>query len=453
MKIATWNVNSINARLPTALDVLKTIDADVVCLQELKCEDGKFPRGPIEDLGFNVETYGQKAYNGVALLSKHRFEDVSRGLPSLEGANDGDEQARYIEALIAAPEGPFRVGALYAPNGNPVNTDKFTYKLSWMARLTAHAKRLLAFEERFVLAGDYNIIPRDGDADDAKSWEGDALFMPEAKQAYRRLINLGLVDAFMQADGRAGQYTFWDYQAGAWRRNHGVRIDFVLCSPQAADGLEAVAIPQGSARNGKGQRPRADDRAIRSRAMKSAILRILGDFLSTIAFVVIYYTFHDVVIATGFAIALGIAQIIYLAVRKQPITAMQWMSLGLVVVLGGLTMWTANSTFIRFKASIAHFAIATVMSKRGWQLPYMPPIVRENVTDDVIIRWGYAWCGLVALMGLSNIAAAIYMNMDQWTLFIAGLGFAKLAIVAVQMVWIRAKVRSTIRAKMAAAAA
>ncbi|HVY02990.1 MAG TPA: exodeoxyribonuclease III [Caulobacterales bacterium] len=241
MKIATWNVNSINARLATALDVLKTIDADVVCLQELKCEDAKFPRGPIEELGYNIETHGQKTYNGVALLSKHRFEEVSRGLPFL-GPADGDEQARYIEAVIAAPGGPFRVGALYAPNGNPIGTDKFSYKLAWMERLTAHAKRLLTLEERFVLAGDYNIIPRDGDADDPKSWEGDALFTGQAREAYRRLLNLGLVDAFMQSDGRAGQYTFWDYQAGAWRRNHGIRIDFVLCSPQAADALEATAI-------------------------------------------------------------------------------------------------------------------------------------------------------------------------------------------------------------------
>lgn len=186
--------------------------------------------------------------------------------------------------------------------------------------------------------------------------------------------------------------------------------------------------------------------------MKSAILRILGDFLSTIAFVIVYYTFHDVVIATGFAIALGVAQILYLAIRKQPITAMQWMSLFLVIVLGGLTMWTANSTFIRFKASIAHFAIAAVMSRRGWQLPYMPPIVRENVADEVIIRWGYAWCILVALMGLSNIAAAFYMNMDQWTIFIAGLGVSKLVIALVQVVWIRGMVRRAIRGKAAAAA-
>jgi exodeoxyribonuclease-3 len=242
LKIATWNVNSINARLETAIAVLKTIDADVVCLQELKCEDAKFPRGPIEDLGYNVETHGQKTYNGVAILSKHRFEEISRGLPFLEGADDVDEHSRYIEAVVAAPGGPFRVGGLYAPNGNPAYTDKFTYKLRWMERLTAHAQRLLKLEEPFALAGDYNIIARDEDADNPSSWVGDALFTPEAKAAYRRLLNIGLVDAFMQADGRAGQYSFWDYQAGAWRRNHGIRIDFLMLSPQAADRLSGVEI-------------------------------------------------------------------------------------------------------------------------------------------------------------------------------------------------------------------
>ena len=238
LKIATWNVNSINARLETAIEVLKTIDADVVCLQEIKCEDPKFPRGAIEDLGYNVETHGQKSYNGVALLSKHRMEDVTRGLP--EG--DGDDHARYIEAVISAPNGPVRVASLYLPNGNPIGTEKFDYKLAWMDRLIRHATNLKALEEPFALCGDYNVIPRDEDADDPKSWAGDALFTPEAKGAYRTLLNLGLTDAFMQADGRSGQYTFWDYQAGAWRRNHGIRIDFLVLSPQAADKLTGVNI-------------------------------------------------------------------------------------------------------------------------------------------------------------------------------------------------------------------
>jgi exodeoxyribonuclease-3 len=237
-KIATWNVNSINARLETALEVLKTIDCDVVCLQEIKCEDARFPRGPIEDLGYNIETHGQKSYNGVALLSKHRLEDVTPGLP--EG--DGDDHARYLEAVVSAPNGPVRVASLYLPNGNPIGTEKFAYKLAWMDRLIAHANNLKAYEEPLALCGDYNIIPRPDDADDPPSWAGDALFQPESIGKYRALLNQGFTDAFMQADGRSGQYTFWDYQAGAWRRNHGIRIDHIVLSPQAADKLQSVAV-------------------------------------------------------------------------------------------------------------------------------------------------------------------------------------------------------------------
>ncbi len=237
LSIAAWNVNSILARLPTALTVFKDVDADVWCLQELKCEDHRFPRLEIEDLGFNVETFGQKSYNGVAILSKHRIEEVRRGVPGLE-----HEQARYIEAVIAAPSGPVRVASLYAPNGNPVATEKFTFKLRFMDALGAHMCDLLKLEEPVAIAGDYNIIPRDEDADDPAAWLGDALMTPEARSKYRALQNLGYADAFMQADGRARQFTFWDYQAGAWRRDHGIRIDHVLLSPQAADRLESVHI-------------------------------------------------------------------------------------------------------------------------------------------------------------------------------------------------------------------
>ncbi|MBU6374013.1 MAG: exodeoxyribonuclease III [Alphaproteobacteria bacterium] len=237
LTIAAWNVNSILARLPTALEVLKAIDADVVCLQELKCEDGRFPRLEIEDLGYGVETHGQKTYNGVAILSRYRIEEVARGVPGFE-----DVQSRYIEAVIAAPEGPVRVASLYAPNGNPVGTEKFTYKLAFMEALTAHAQARLALEEPFVIAGDYNVIPRDEDCHDPRVWMGDALYQPESRAAYRRLENLGFADAYMQADGRTHQYTFWDYQAGAWPKDHGIRIDHLLMSPQAADRLQGVEI-------------------------------------------------------------------------------------------------------------------------------------------------------------------------------------------------------------------
>ncbi|MBT9446596.1 MAG: exodeoxyribonuclease III [Hyphomonadaceae bacterium] len=238
LSFATWNVNSINARRPTALEVLKEIDADVVCLQELKCEDGKFPRSEIEDLGYNIETHGQKTYNGVALLSKHRIEDVRRGLAGMED----DPQSRWIEALIDAPGGVVRVASLYAPNGNPIGTEKFDYKLKFMDALLAHAKARLALEEPYVIAGDYNIIPRDEDCYSPIAWMEDALFLPESKAKYRALANLGFTDAFMQVDGGGHHYTFWDYQAGAWQKDHGIRIDHLMCSPQAADRLEAVTI-------------------------------------------------------------------------------------------------------------------------------------------------------------------------------------------------------------------
>ncbi len=237
LAIATWNVNSIKARLGVAIEVLKELNADVVCLQEIKCEDDKFPRLELEDLGYAIETLGQKTYNGVALLSKHRMSDVTRGLPGFN-----HEQARYIEAVIEAPEGPVRVASIYAPNGNPVGTEKYQLKRDFMDGLIAHAQALLALEERCVLAGDYNVIPRDEDCHDPAAWEGDALILPESRAAFRRLVNLGYVDAYMSADGRVHQYTFWDYQAGAWAKDHGVRIDHALISPQAADRLESVRI-------------------------------------------------------------------------------------------------------------------------------------------------------------------------------------------------------------------
>jgi len=237
LKIAAWNVNSILARLPTALKVFEEVNADVWCLQEIKCEDARFPRFEIEAMGYNVETYGQKSYNGVAILSKHRIEEFIRGVPGLD-----HEHARYIEAVIAAPGGPYRVASVYAPNGNPIGTEKFQFKLQFMACLHSHLSELLKLEERFVVAGDYNVIPREVDCHDPRVWVNDALFQPETRAAYRTLQNLGLADAYMQADGGAHKYTFWDYQAGAWQKDHGIRIDHLLLSPQAADRLASVEI-------------------------------------------------------------------------------------------------------------------------------------------------------------------------------------------------------------------
>jgi len=237
MRIATWNVNSIGARLETVLGWFREANPDVACLQEIKCVDEKFPAAEFERLGYNVAVHGQKTYNGVALLSKTPLEDVRKGLPG----DDGDDHARYIEAVVSGPQ-PVRVASIYLPNGNPVGTDKFAYKLKWLERLNRHAAELLALEEPLALAGDYNVIPEPDDADDPKSWLGDALFQPESRAAFRALKWIGLTDAYMEADGTPGGYTFWDYQAGAWQRNHGIRIDHVLLSPQAADRLAGVTI-------------------------------------------------------------------------------------------------------------------------------------------------------------------------------------------------------------------
>jgi exodeoxyribonuclease-3 len=237
MRIATWNVNSVNARLETVVKWFEAAQPDVACLQEIKCVDEKFPAEPFERLGYNVAVHGQKTYNGVALLSKTPLEDVRKGLP--EG--DGDDHARYIEAVVSGPR-PVRVASIYLPNGNPVATEKFAYKLAWMARLHRHAQALLELEEPLVLTGDYNVIPEPRDAEFPKNWEDDALFQPQSRAAFRALKWLGLTDAFLEADGAAGAYTFWDYQAGAWQRNNGIRIDHALLSPQAADALAGVSI-------------------------------------------------------------------------------------------------------------------------------------------------------------------------------------------------------------------
>ena len=237
MKLATWNVNSINARLENVLDWFREAQPDVACLQEIKCVDEKFPAEPFESMGYNVVVHGQKTYNGVAMLSKYPLDDVRRGLPD----GEGDDHARYIEALVLAPQ-PVRVGGIYLPNGNPNGTEKFDYKLRWMGRRPRHAHDLLAFEEPLALMGDYNVIPEPEDADKPEGWLGDALFQPQSREAFRALKYLGLTDAYMEMDGRPGGYTFWDYQAGAWQRNHGIRIDHVLLSPQAADKLRGIEI-------------------------------------------------------------------------------------------------------------------------------------------------------------------------------------------------------------------
>jgi exodeoxyribonuclease-3 len=238
MRIASWNVNSIKAHLGAVTSWLKERDPDVVCLQELKCVDEAFPRSEIEDLGYNVAVHGQKTYNGVAILSKHPIDEAKPRLPG----DEGDTHARYIEAAISTKEGSVRVASIYLPNGNPVGTDKFKYKLSWMDRLAKHASELLALEEPLVLAGDFNVIPTPLDAEFPEKWSNDALFQPESRAKWRTLTALGLTDALRATSDAKGLYTFWDYQAGAFQKNNGIRIDHLLLSPQAADRLTSVGI-------------------------------------------------------------------------------------------------------------------------------------------------------------------------------------------------------------------
>ena len=238
MRIATWNVNSIKVRLDAAIAWLKEAKPDVVALQEIKCKDENFPAEPFEALGYNCAVHGQKSYNGVAILSKRPIEDVTPRLPG----GDGDDHSRYLEAVVTGEKGTLRLASIYAPNGNPIGTEKFPYKLSWLERLRVHARDLLASEEPIALIGDYNIIPEDRDCYDPRAWMNDALFQPQSRAALRTIEHLGYTDAFRARNQAAGQYTFWDYQAGAWRKNLGIRIDHILLSPQGLDRLGACGI-------------------------------------------------------------------------------------------------------------------------------------------------------------------------------------------------------------------
>ena len=237
MKIATFNINGIKARLPLLVDWLRESAPDVACLQEIKSVDHAFPRSEIEELGYNVVTAGQKGFNGVAILSKSALEDVTPGLPG----DDDDAQARYLEATVTG-ERPVRICVLYLPNGNPAPGPKYAYKLAWMARLRARIETLLADEEPAVICGDYNIIPQDEDAARPDAWRNDALALPQSRAAFRALVNLGLTDAVRVRTRGGGHYTFWDYQAGSWNRNNGIRIDHHLLTPQAADLLRGAWI-------------------------------------------------------------------------------------------------------------------------------------------------------------------------------------------------------------------
>ena len=238
MRIATWNVNSVKAHLDSVTQWLEEEKPDVLCLQELKCEDHAFPTEHFSNMGYAAHVHGQKTYNGVALLSRIPIENLRRGLPG----DETDEQARFILGTAIDGNLAVNIASIYLPNGNPAPGPKYDYKLAWMERLTNFTKDLLKNEEPLVLAGDYNVIPTAQDARHPQNWVGDALFRPETHDAFRKLQNLGLTESFRALHPASSEYSFWDYQAGAWPKNNGIRIDHLLLSPQAADKLQSAQI-------------------------------------------------------------------------------------------------------------------------------------------------------------------------------------------------------------------
>ncbi len=234
-KIVTWNVNSIKSRLQHVLQYLDDAKPDVLLLQELKCTEDTFPFMEIEDRGYNVAAYGQKTYNGVAIISKHPLDDVQKGLPD----NEEDPQARYIEAVVCVGKEAYRVASVYVPNGQSPTSDKFPYKLGFLDKLEAHIATLLKYEEKIIVGGDYNIAPQSQDVYAPRQLEGTCCFHKDERAKFRKLIHLGLSDAYRIIHPQKPEsFSWWDYRGGGWQRNQGMRIDHLLLSPEAADALE-----------------------------------------------------------------------------------------------------------------------------------------------------------------------------------------------------------------------
>lgn len=244
--VAAWNVNSIKVRLPNLLAWVEAFQPDVLLLQEIKCLADAFPAFELKAAGYESHAVGQKAYNGVAVLSRHPIQVRRTALPG----DVAEEPARYLEVETAG----LVVASIYLPNGNPAPGDKFDYKLAWMQRLIDHARTLLVEEKPVVLGGDYNVIPQPRDCFDPSVWISDALFRPETRAKLQEFAALGLTDAYRALHPERRAYTFWDYQAGAWQHDLGIRIDHLFLSPHAADRLVACSIDRGP----RGQ-PKASD--------------------------------------------------------------------------------------------------------------------------------------------------------------------------------------------------
>jgi exodeoxyribonuclease III len=247
ISIATFNVNSVKARLPNLLAWLDASRTDIVLLQELKCVDDAFPAMEIEERGYNIAIHGQKTYNGVAILSKFPLDDVVRGL----GGDDADEQARYIEAVVSVQGGALRVASVYVPNGQDVTSDKFPYKLKFLERLRAHWAQRLTYHEVAVLGGDFNVAPAPMDVYDAAALDGSVCYHPAERERLRALMHLGFYDAFRVAHPTKQQFSWWDYRGNGYERGQGLRIDHLLLSPMAADKLVGCEIDEAPRREEK----------------------------------------------------------------------------------------------------------------------------------------------------------------------------------------------------------
>ena len=246
MKIATYNINGIKARLPRLKEWLSETRPSVACLQEIKSQDKDFPASEFEELGYQAIWHGQKSFNGVAILvdqnAGFKAEEVQRGL-GIDGPKEGEgEQARYLEADISGGDATIRIVCIYLPNGNPQPGPKFDYKLAWMEKLQERANQIWEEEIPAAILGDYNVIPHDNDTYSVKAMASDALMQPESRAAYSRLLATGWVDAVRSHNPRGGVWTYWDYQAGAWQRDHGFRIDHILLTPELADRLVSVGV-------------------------------------------------------------------------------------------------------------------------------------------------------------------------------------------------------------------
>lgn len=247
MKLATFNINGIKARLPRLKEWLEETRPSIACLQEIKSQDDGFPAAEFEALGYQPIWHGQKAFNGVAVLADSKagyaIAEVQRGL-GIDGPKEGEgEQARYLEVDVSRDGGhAARVVCIYLPNGNPQPGPKFDYKIAWMEKLRARMAAIWSAEVPAAVLGDYNVIPQDDDTFSVKAMASDALMQPESRESYSRLLADGWTDAVRTLNPRGGVWTYWDYQAGAWQRDHGFRIDHALLSPELADRLKAVGV-------------------------------------------------------------------------------------------------------------------------------------------------------------------------------------------------------------------